>query len=688
MLKQFIALALAGLLATTCLTLAPAVARTHGGTPTGPVGACTKPVDGNCIAGVAAGGIYYAAGTPGETAFNTLVQQSGQTYLNTVDFNRCGVEYGCGPNKLDSAMTLASTVTAAQFTGCGAYVPTGATPSISCSYTTASPATVTIDSLYLYDTTLTIQNTGGTTQTIISNSTFMAGAALCLNNQSQQLFLNGNTNVFLQNVKFANDPVCNPAGELWGTPAATGLGLQQTASFIGTFVTGTANPGELHVGTGTTGTMYRKSYIDWPQRTPGVYPGTLTQLNELLWFTTWKGIAHTSGTSGTLIIDSTDVDSPNPNPIANGWASWAAGTKAGLFVLSCNTGAGTCAFSSSTNIAAGSHVAIGTQSCTGSACDNGVWQMQLPLTGIGPETMTTGPIAASTGAVSVQNAACVNYKTRFVYAVQIGTIMSSKSNCPIDQQSTYFEMLDGQLGYIGGGGVPHNNDIIEQPGIGVTSTISSFIKKYDVDWYSKWIYKGSVTSLGSFFTNFGSSNYQTTWTTGEISENMLISNATLNNSIDDGTQETTAGGYLSRVVGQGFGSVNATITSYAVSNNGDGTGTLHVAANSGTILAGDYMFTCTNCAVVGAGGPAQITTQITTQGADISTWTVNHYRAFSGSITTGTYPGTILTMTFDKNFLDWSGSPNAGLLMDLNVVNPTLNYSNCTVLTVSGGGIC
>lgn len=667
-----------------------------------PPPSCPKPVDGNCIAGVAAGGLYYGAGVSGTAAGIATIQQSGQGYTIDADFNRGGIEYGIGPNILDNAMVQGTTITNGQFTGCGAY--NASTATWACTYS-SGPATVTLSNIHLKDVDMTITNDGNT-HVIMNNITFETGPNHCLLNSGSLLSLNGVTNVELNNYKVIEGPECNSAAELWGTPAAAGMGMVQMANFTGTFSAGNgANPGIVTVSPSTTtGSIYRKSYLDWPGRFIGVCcSGTFSQYNQVLWVLTsgqgWIGTAHTVGNSTTLIIDSTDPTSPSANPPTSGccWMSWnstATAAHQGNFVFSCNTGAHTCTLAGAVNFSSPTAVAIGGRSCTGSGCDNAVLMVDGGLTGIGPVAITVGPLHDNNAIpFNIQGAAtCVGFKSRFGFVFQMAYQIVSKAPCPIDNESDYIAMQAGSIGYAdlpsGSSGVLHLDSIIQQASGGVSATISSFKQKYVTAYTTKWNFQGDLSCILCNYANSPfSTTYQITETSAIWDENMVVVNTPTNNHYNNGTGVTTGGAPFIRTLQQTFGTVKATITSGSVSNNGDGTGTLHVVSNTGTVAVGDYIKCSPSCGISGP-GPMQITAQIATQPGDISTWTTSLYHALGGTVTTGSFPGKIITNSWTNMFVDTTGVGAVGPLLNDPDVPVTTNTCSTVKSLVTGASYC
>lgn len=674
----------------------------HGGTASTASICATKTVDGNCLVGVAAGGLYYPAGTPGTAAGVAHVQQSGQSWVIDSDFNRAGIEYGTGPNLTDVAMTNATTLTSGQVTGCGAYV--SATRSWQCAYTGGSGLLTINADVYSKDTQFTILGDGAQ-HVVFKNFTFETGPNYCLLNTGAALVTIGGANpdFEFQNYKFIEGPECSTAAELWGTPAAAGAGLVQSASFTGTFQAGNgANPGILIIAPGsTTGTIYRKSFVDWPGRFIGTCcTPPFTEINEVLWIMTptnggWTGLAHTVGSSTTLVIESTDATSPNANPGANNWLSWnstAIGARQGNFVTSCNTGAGTCALSGAINLPAGTPVAIGNRSCTGSGCDNAVLQMQLPKSGIGPVAMTTGPIHDNNPVpFTIGSQSCKGFTSRFGLILQMGYQLISKANCGIDVQSDYIEMQAGSIGYAdlpaGSSGVPHIDDIIQQTSNGSTSTIPVIQRQFSTNWTSKWNFHGDLSCIICDYTNSPfASGYGTTHTSDNINENLVVANAEINNFYDDGNFSLVGTGPIIRYLGQGLNGTISTITG-SVSDNGDGTGTLHIASTTGTVAVNQYILCSGSGCSVAPTGPMQITAQITTQGSDLSTWTTSYFHALAGTVTLGLYPGHIVTNNWSNMVVDLSGTTGGSISQDATVI---VDHPSCTNIknAVTGGTIC
>lgn len=704
-MKRFLFLA-AVLFSLSC---APVDARFPTGgspaSPTPPPAGCPKLVDGNCIAGILAGGLYYGAGTPGAAAGIAFMQQSGQSYISDVDYNRCAIEYGCGPNKADAAMVQGTAITNGQFTGCGAY--SAATQTWACNFN-AGTATVTIDGVHLKDDALSITN-DGRTHVILSNMTFETGPFYCLNNSGSLVSFLGTTDVELRNYKVIEGPECSGVAELWGTPAAAGAGLTQGSTFTGTFLTGNgANGGILKVSPGTTvGTIYRKSFSDWPGRVfHTCCSGALSQFNQVLWITQWTGLVHTSGSSTTITIDSTDTNSPNANPAANNWMSWnstATAAHQGNFVTSCNTGAHTCQLSSAVNFATPTAVAIGGRSCTGSGCDNAVLQMEIdPSAAVpNPVTVTTGPIHnVNPVPFNISTGQCIGFTSRFGFIVRMAYQLVSKSNCAVDTQSDYIMMEAGAIGYadlaLNSSGVLHIDNIIQQSTVGSGSTIATFNTKYSTIWTTKWNHQGDLSCILCNYVNGPGTNYQTTETATVWDEDMIVNNTPINNFYDSASGVTTGASAFIHPNQQTFGTINATLTSASTSDNGDGTGTLHVVSNTGTVQVGDYILCATSTGIPSSGvacavaptGAMKITAQIGTAGGDVSTWTTSYYHSLNNIKTTGSFPGKITTNTWSNLFIDPTGNGVAGpLATDPNV--PIGSYS-CTnaISLVNGATYC
>lgn len=653
-----------------------------------PSSQCGKQLDGNCAEGVAAGGIYYAA--KGAEALSALVRQSGQRpYALDANWNRACVEYGCGPNRPDDRMKAASTVTAGQVNpGCLAYNRN--TGVLQCNIACAAPGDrVTIDGLLLDDIILTVNNTKAC-KVRLSNSTIRGGLNLCMRGTAQIFWIGPVVDIEMYNNRFINDGTCHPNAELWGTPAAAGAGLTQNASFTGTMTAdGLYAPGILTLAPGVTGTVSRGQYVDWPGRIIRAcctLPGS--EGAQIVGIVQWMGTVTTSG--GTINIVSTDPASPNPAPSANTWMGWGNSlnntrSRAGIYVASCDAGAKSCTAGVAANLLAPTKVAFWTQSCTGAACDNakaliscaqgtvvrsvGACVAQVPANSGKPLPMTTGPRSGGGPSMSTSGPPstmrCNGYKSRFNIA-RTGNIFVTSLPCPVDVQSDFLEMTSGAIGYADNGEnrgfVGHLNGFIsQQPYTCEQNPIERYRLKYNTVFVNRYNANGSITAPLTNFVNRSQTDCQTTFRETEISNNMAVGNLTVNNGFMDGTAKFSPGAYHIRQLGQNVNTVAA--VSANMSENRDGTGTLHITAvNSGRPpKLNDFLICAPACADTWRGAPKLIE-ELPTASGDVSTWKTNYYRSIGGRTLIKTYVPTILDAKIQDNLFDITGFSGPMLL--------------------------
>lgn len=691
--------------------------RMHGTVVSPPVNQnCPQAEDGNCAAGVAAGGLYLAtgAGQPstgasGSSAFLGLAAMNGQSFTRDATWNRCAVEYGCGPNKLDSAMTSlaglpigSGTIQGLSYTKS---IISGGIPLINVTKTcNGGDPYMDLNDVLVDDVQLRMTGNGCIVRS--RNFTLMPGPLMAFANVGSlyQMSGTGVRSLEVSNWKNIAGQGMHATPELWGTPAGSGAGLTLQAAFTGTFSAGNGVGGgwvSIAAGGVQSGETIRWSqYLDWPGR---VYVSTRASGNSLQseyaqisFKIYWAGKVNCASSTTCTVID-THADSPNPAPISSGVSKFMTygvlvnsnASRRGNFISSYNPGSGT--FTVSTVPGFGgttTEVVVGEQSCTGTGCDNAKFVIgcaQYGPTGCasalpaaaaspgGPMAMSVGP-AATIGSHIAMGGECGHYKSRFGFSYKMGYDAILTGNCSIDIESNYNQTSTGQIGYVlngdNSGGVPHVGiTVIEQQQSGVDSFNLSFNQRFNTAVIDKWNVMGSMTAAHAFFVQAGSTNYFTQWDTGVISKNQVIANQTMNNLLFDGSYLTYASlcsgnpacdvtpGVLFRTLGQSpIGT--AAQSAITATNVADGAlGKLHVTAvSSGAVAANDYIFCSANCGSYSEGeslGPIKILSQLATEPGDVSTWqTEGSYGALSGAITTRRYVGVVSDMKYEGNLFN------------------------------------
>jgi hypothetical protein len=325
------------------------------------------------------------------------------------------------------------------------------------------------------------------------------------------------------------------------------------------------------------------------------------------------------------------------------------------------------------------------KTCTGTACLTETMNLAIGPCPFGCSVDTalgvSGGTAFSTGPAQTASGTVFGggFDVKLRYNVEIGLtdLVATSGSGNVDEKFDY--VLESPA-------APEHNDGIQQiPSPCLTScssanatTLASFTQSYSTYWQDKYTAPGYTTAMQAQFSTSNTANkpspngYQITYALLQSDHNTLVSNTMQNSGTLVSNGGVTAGINVSSMIQtQGQGSNYNQFTA-SFSDNGGGTSTMHVTAVAvGTLANGQQ---AQICAYPGCPIP-MVMTQITTQGADTSTWSVPvDLTLGSGLVYSALYTGIATVVNWTTNYGDAHGFSHC-LLQDPSTIIGTLNIS-------------
>ncbi len=706
-----------GFVFSCALATAPVEAgslRMHGTGSAPPSPECIKSLNvTGCEEGVLAGGLYFATGdgepggTPGWTAFSAMARQTGQSaYAVEPDINLPGIDFGIGPNLLDSAMTPVQDLATNEINYCSAAsgINFVCTPPTSCP---GGSVEITVENILFAGVRFVGNNADGCGKYILRNNTFTTDFASCLYGRSNNGedfvgYFGGVGNAEFYNNRVVNSRFCNPASNMWGSPAGAGAGMEALATFTGVMSTGTASPGEVTVGSCIGDCIIsRFSHIDYPGRHIGTTPPDYADENQILWITKSLATCAISGTA--LTCSSFDVRLRTSLVVGEFlfWNNAASGqAKTGIYIAACSSGTA-CTLNASAGTVTSRAMGTGIQYCENTDCIGAIIQTQRDEDSSGlPVDITAGPLLGGPAQFNIgqgdYTCGIVKSRNNFFHRTSINYL--SKSNCAFDSQNDYQVRQVAQLGYATNqSGAPHVMSINQLDDSNDTNVkvggIEQMCQQNNVIWTNKWNGTGSNTTMHGQFTTSGFANilsggWMVRYAKACSNNNVEIYNKTVNDFTGDDVPVAESG-YLVRYLGQS--GVDAATFTASVAPNGDGiTSTMTVTAvSAGTLVEGDFP-QCSDCRPANPGQPMRIEaygTGSTTGVGNTGTYIVNgQFIVSSKAFTTERYPGQIDLLESKNNYRDDFGVGNCGVQTENYTIFNSLDVSNN--INLRTGGAC